>query len=152
MLGRSLTRRLRLIGQTVAVDDAELVRAIEDNAAELLMAMGAAGGGVQRDTPDARWTIGGSPIGYHNAVVTAALEDADAAIAESLAELTKHDVPGSWHVGPSMRPGDLGERLMAGGFASGGSEPGMAVRMTVPEARRRGIRYAGNGRARSGAS
>ena len=55
------------------MDDAELVRAIEDNAAELLMAMGAAGGGVQRDDGTARWTIGGSPIDYHNAVVAADL-------------------------------------------------------------------------------
>jgi GNAT superfamily N-acetyltransferase len=113
------------------VEDAEVVRAIEDNAAELLMAMGAAGGGEQRDAPEVRWTIGGSPIDYHNAVVRADVpaRDADAMIAESLAELRKHDVPGSWHVGPSMRPDDLGERLTAAGFAPGGSEPGMAVRI-----------------------
>ncbi len=47
------------------------MRAIEDNAAELLMAMGTAGGGTQRETSDVRWTIGGSPIDYHNAVVVA---------------------------------------------------------------------------------
>jgi len=110
------------------VDDAELVRAIEDNAAELLMAMGAAGGGVQREDAAARWTIGGSPIDYHNAVV-AAPGDVDAVIAESLAELENHGVPGSWHAGPSMRSNGLGERLVAAGFASGGSEPGMAVRL-----------------------
>jgi hypothetical protein len=108
------------------VDDAELVRAIEDNLAELLMAMGAAGGGSQRDDAVARWTIGGSPIDYHNAVVAAS--DVRAAT-ESLALLRKHGVPGSWHVGPSMRI--RGAELTAAGFVSGGSEPGMAVR--VPE-------------------
>lgn len=113
------------------MDDAELVRAIEDNAAELLMAMGAAGGGRQRETPEVRWTIGGSPIDYHNAVVAANLEDSDAVIAESLVELKNHGVPGNWHVGPSMRPDDLGARLVAAGFTSAGSEPGMAVR--IPE-------------------
>ncbi|WP_238161280.1 hypothetical protein [Kribbella antibiotica] len=55
------------------MDDSELVRAIEDNTAELLMAMGAAGGGSQRDDATARWTIGGSPLDYHNAVVAAAV-------------------------------------------------------------------------------
>jgi GNAT superfamily N-acetyltransferase len=78
-----------------------------------------------------RWSIGGSPIDYHNAVVAADLQDADAMIAESLAELRNHDVPGTWHVGPSMRPDDVGARLVAAGFTSGGSEPGMAVR--IPE-------------------
>lgn len=113
------------------MDDAELVRAIEENAAELLMAMGAAGGGRQRDEAGVRWTIGGSPIDYHNAVVVADLttEAADAVIADSLQELRNHNVPGSWHVGPSMRPADLGERLLAAGFTYGGSEPGMAVRL-----------------------
>lgn len=96
------------------------------------MAMGAAGGGEQRETPEVRWSIGGSPIDYHNAVVRAVVPaaDADALVAESLAELRKRDLPGSWHVGPSMRPDDLGARLTAAGFAAGGSEPGMAVRMS----------------------
>jgi hypothetical protein len=130
-LAGNLSRRLRLIGETGSVDDAEVVRAIEDNAAELLMAMGTAGGGRQRETPEVRWTIGGSPIDYGNAVVDADLHDADAVIAESLVELRNQGLPGSWHVGPSMRPDDLGERLVAAGFEHGGSEPGMAVR--IPE-------------------
>lgn len=111
------------------MDDAELVRAIEENAAELLMAMGAAGGGEQREDKAVRWTIGGSPIDYHNAVVAADLtaESAGAVVAESLQELQYHNVPGTWHVGPSMRPADLGARLVAAGFTNGGGEPGMAV-------------------------
>ncbi len=111
------------------MDDAELVRAIEDNAAELLMAMGAAGGGRQRSDAGVRWTIGGSPIDYHNAVVSCSVEDASVVVAESLQELKNHGVPGCWHVGPSMRPLDLGDRLLAAGFTSGGSEPGMALRL-----------------------
>ena len=129
-----MERPARLISQTEAVD---LIRAIEDNAAELLMVMGAAGGGTQREVPDVRWTIGGSPIDYHNAVVALQVDNADPVIAESLAELTKHNVPGCWHVGPSMRPNEVGERLTMAGFASGGSEPGMAVRISeliVPSA------------------
>ncbi|MEV0285780.1 GNAT family N-acetyltransferase [Kribbella sp. NPDC050820] len=114
------------------MDDSSVVRAIEENAAELLMAMGAAGGGVQRDDGAVRWTIGGSPIDYHNAVVAADLPDAEAdrVIAESLQELRDRALPGCWHVGPSMRPTDLGSRLLDAGFTYGGSEPGMAVKLT----------------------
>ncbi|MGZ0151698.1 GNAT family N-acetyltransferase [Kribbella sp. WER1] len=106
----------------------DVVRAIEDNLAELLMAMGAAGGGAQREDERATWTIGGSPIDYHNAVVRAS---DDGVIAESLAELTKHDVPGTWHVGPSLRIDRTA--LIAAGFADAGSEPGMAVRIAELE-------------------
>jgi len=108
------------------------MRAIEENAAELLMAMGAAGGGVQREDAKVRWTIGGSPIDYHNAVVAAdlAAEEVDSTIAASLELMRQYDVPGSWHVGPSMRPADLGKRLLDAGFTHGGSEPGMAVKLS----------------------
>jgi hypothetical protein len=108
------------------------VREIEENAAELLMAMGAAGGGAQRDDGQVRWTIGGSPIDYHNAVVAADLSatEADTMIAESVRLLTEYDVPGSWHVGPSMRPDNLGDRLVAAGFTHAGGEAGMAVKLS----------------------
>jgi GNAT superfamily N-acetyltransferase len=111
------------------VDEAGLIRAIEDNAAELLRRRGAAGGGDRRDDGEVRWTIGGSPIDYHNAVVAADLrpDRADDVIAESIQLLKARNVPGSWHVGPSMRPSDLGDRLLAAGFVHGGAEPGMAV-------------------------
>jgi GNAT superfamily N-acetyltransferase len=110
----------------------ELIRAIEENAAELLLRMGAVGGGEQRDDDNVRWTIGGSPIDYHNAVVAADLSDdeADRVIAESIERFESNGVPGSWHVGPSMRPSDLGDRLLAAGFTHGGSEPGMAIDLT----------------------
>ena len=54
-----------LPGPMDAMSPADLVHAIEANAAELLMRMGAAGGGEQREDPSLRWTIGGSPIDYH---------------------------------------------------------------------------------------
>jgi GNAT superfamily N-acetyltransferase len=108
-----------------------VISAIENNAAELLLLMGQVGGGHQRADQRLTWSIGGSPIDYHNCVVHADLDpgEADAAIAESLQAMRARGVPGSWHVGPSMRPLDLGERLLAAGFAHGGSEPGMAVNL-----------------------
>ncbi|MFI7064123.1 GNAT family N-acetyltransferase [Kribbella sp. NPDC050124] len=114
------------------MEDRSVVRAIEENAAELLMAMGAAGGGVQRDDGTVRWTIGGSPLDYHNAVVAADLtaEDVDSTIAASRELMRQYGVPGTWHVGPSMRPADLGDRLRAAGFRYDGGEPGMAVKLS----------------------
>jgi ribosomal protein S18 acetylase RimI-like enzyme len=93
--------------------------AIEENGAEFLMALGRAAGAEERDDGRVRWVIGNSPIDYHNCVVCADLtrEEADGEI----------EVPGSWHVGPSMRPPDLGGRLIAHGFEYGGDDIGMGV-------------------------
>jgi len=45
-----------------------------------------------------------------------------------------HGVPDSWHVGPSMRPTDLGQRLVAHGFEYGGDDIGMAADLSaLPE-------------------
>lgn len=108
---------------------AALVRAIEDNSADLLMEMGRAGGGEQREEPNLRWTIGGSPLDYHNCVVRADLAPTDVqeVLAASVQRMQERGVPGTWHVGPSMRPADLAQRLLAAGFTLGGSEPGMAA-------------------------
>src|SRR5215216_3466341 len=110
--------------------------AIEENGAEFLMALGRAAGAEERDDGRIRWTIGNSPIDYHNCVVHADLaqEEADPEIEASLQRMQAHGVPGSWHVGPSMRPSDLGERLIAHGFEYGGDDIGMAVDLsTLPE-------------------
>ena len=105
-----------------------VARAVEDNEAEFLLALGRAGGGRERCDAEITWVIGGSPIAYHNCVVRAHLEPerADAAIVESQNLMRTHGVAGSWHVPPSMRPSDLGTRLEAHGFESG-PEPGMAA-------------------------
>jgi GNAT superfamily N-acetyltransferase len=107
----------------------DLARAVEDNGAEFLLALGRAGGGEERVEPQIAWVIGDSPIDYNNAVVRADLtpEQADLAIAESIERLQAHDAPGTWHVGPSMRPADLGARLIAHGFTYTGDEVGMAI-------------------------
>ena len=110
------------------VSAAWVARAVEDNEAEFLLALGRAGGGRERDDAEITWVIGGSPVAYHNCVVRADLEPerADAAITESQNLMRTSGVAGSWHVGPSMRPTDLGTRLEAHGF-EGGPEPGMAA-------------------------
>ena len=115
---------------------------IEENGAEFLMALGCAAGAEGRDDGRVRWVIGNSPIDYHNCVVFADLtrEEADGEIEASLQRMRSHGVPGSWHVGPSMRPPDLGGRLIAHGFEYVGDDIGMSVdlselpeRVPVPE-------------------
>ena len=111
------------------MDPDTLIQAIEENAAAFLLALGCAGGGDERDDSEITWTIGGSPLSYHNAVVHANVtpQTADAAILASRERMAAHKVPGSWHIGPSMRPDDLGRRLISTGFTCAGDEPGMAV-------------------------
>src|SRR5215211_2465554 len=110
-----------------------LARAVEANGAEFLLALGRAGGGEERAEPWIHWTIGGSPIDYHTAIVRADLApaQADEVIAESIARLRAYDVPGTWHVGPSMRPDDLGARLIAHGFTYAGDDIGMAADLSA---------------------
>lgn len=118
----------RSIRDMTDVSAAWVARAVEDNEAEFLLALGRAGGGRERDDAEITWVIGGSPIAYHNCVMRADLEPerADDAITESQNLMRTSGVAGSWHVGPSMRPTDLGTRLEAHGF-EGGPEPGMAA-------------------------
>lgn len=110
------------------IDEPALARAVEQNAADLLLRMGTAGGGHRREDAVA-WSLGGSPVDYHNAVVAAHLtaDGADSAIAESRDLLDRAGLPGTWHVGPSMRPLDLPARLGAAGFSPDGEEPGMVA-------------------------
>jgi hypothetical protein len=74
------------------------------------MALGRAAGAEVREDGRVRLAIGNSPIDYFNCVVHADLkgEEAEREITASIERMRAHDVPGSWHVGPSMRPPDLG--------------------------------------------
>lgn len=108
-------------------------RAVEENGAEFLVALGRAAGAGVRDEARVRWTIGNCPIDYHNAVVRADLSptEADGVMEASLARMRELGVPGTWHVGPSMRPVDLGERLVALGFEYAGDDIGMAADLSA---------------------
>jgi hypothetical protein len=50
----------------------DLAWAIEENAKELLVALGRAAGAEERDDRRVRWVIGDIPVDYHNCVVHAA--------------------------------------------------------------------------------
>jgi GNAT superfamily N-acetyltransferase len=51
----------------------------------------------------------------------------DAAVAAVVERFRACGLPGTWHVGPTTRPTDLGERLLARGFTGGWSDAGMAA-------------------------
>lgn len=115
-------------------DDVGLVSLIESNVTAFLLQMGAAGGGTERSDEQATWTVGGSPLGYHNAVVRFDVDDPEeaAALVTTFREdLRTRALPGSWHVTPTMRPADLGALLASAGFEDGGEEPAMAA--VLPE-------------------
>lgn len=117
--------------------DEAMIHAIEENGTEFLLAMGRAAGAEEHRTSGVHWIIGNSPIDYHNCVVRADLDpdDADTMIAASIERFEAHGVPGTWHVGPAMRPQDLGERLRRHGFAESEADVGMAIELgELPEA------------------
>jgi hypothetical protein len=105
--------------------------AIESNRAGYLVALGRAAGGEERDDGKVRWIMGGSPLDYYNAVVSARLApgEVEEAIRDSLETMWETGVPGSWHLGPSMEPDDLSYYLEANGFVSQREEIGMAVEL-----------------------
>jgi ribosomal protein S18 acetylase RimI-like enzyme len=111
-----------------------MIHALEENGAEFLLEMGRAGGGGERNRDGLQWIVGGSPLDYHNAVVRASLseEDCDEEIMAFQAVLAGKGVPGAWHLGPSMRPSILAERLLAQGFRFDGDEVGMGLDLRLP--------------------
>ena len=106
---------------------------VESNFAEFLLGMGRAGGGLERSDAEITWTVGGSPIDYHNAVVRCRASEARAAalVDDWRNELSGRSVPGSWHLTPSMRPSGLPELLQQAGFRDGGDEPAMAAPLSA---------------------
>jgi len=112
----------------------KVAQLIEENVAGFLLEMGTAGGGTTRHDQLVVWTAGGSPIGYHNAVVACAARGPDAGrvVEEWLAELARLRLPGCWHWTPAMNA-DLPGLLVAGGLADVGEEPAMAADLaTLP--------------------
>src|SRR5262245_59083221 len=102
---------------------------IESNVAEFLLTMGRIGGGSERADAEITWTAGGSPIGYHNAVLRchASRARGRALVEEWRSELCSRSLPGSWHLSPTMRPRGLAEHLTQAGFEDGSEEPAMAA-------------------------
>jgi ribosomal protein S18 acetylase RimI-like enzyme len=106
---------------------------IEANIATFLLQMGRAGGGHERSNSEVTWTAGGSPIGYHNAIVRfdSTPERAPTLVSDFHNELRTRGLPGSCHLTPTMRPSNLAALLIDLGFEDGGDEPAMAADLTT---------------------
>ena len=81
------------------------------------------------DGPDLLWTLTDIPFIVFNSVADARLEPhaADEAIEAAIGRCRSRGVSILWTTGPSTRPTDLGERLVAHGFVHAEDEPQMAV-------------------------
>ncbi|HEY7833746.1 MAG TPA: GNAT family N-acetyltransferase [Ktedonobacterales bacterium] len=85
------------------------------------------------DEPDLLWVAGGIPIAEYSVVARTTFapgtpsEAIDARIAAVLDNFAARKVGMQWYVGPSSRPADIGQRLLAHGLAHLGNAPGMAA-------------------------
>jgi len=106
-----------------------LVEAIEASQFEYLMDLGRSPQVMTHQDPELTWFLIGVPYPGFNRIVRAQFEadDTDAKILAALAPFKARGVPMLWHIGPSTRPTDLGERLIAHGLTHSAEEPGMAA-------------------------
>lgn len=79
--------------------------------------------------PGMTWYRSDLPSTYFNGVLRTTLteDEADERIATTLAAFKRRGLPGTWWLGPSRMPADLGARLKRFGLTGQGDDPGMAV-------------------------
>jgi len=112
-----------------------LIRAIEANQFEFSKDLGRSPQVEMHEDPDIVWFVTGRPFPRFNRVLRAHFESegVDARIEAALAPFRSRNVPMVWHTGPTTRPADLGDRLLAHGLKRTGDEPGMALDLwTLP--------------------
>ncbi len=106
-----------------------LAAAIEANSIESMADEGRSSQVTLYRKPDIAWFVTGMPYPSFNRVLHAQFEseDVDARIEAALAPFKARNVPMAWHTGPTTRPSNLGERLIAHGLKCTSDEPGMAA-------------------------
>ena len=118
-------------GTVCGPDPAGVAATIEANVNASLLSFVRLPGAVRHDEPSIAWVDSGTPIATFNSVARADLAPhvVGAQIEAVIAHFRWHDRPFVWHVGPSTRPADLGNILLAHGLVHVEDEPGMAVRL-----------------------
>jgi ribosomal protein S18 acetylase RimI-like enzyme len=108
---------------------AALVRAIETNELERFAHVSRLSGAEFHRSSQLTWFLTGIPYLLFNGVLSARLPpaDLDGRIARALAPFAARKLPMFWMTGPSTRPNDLGQRLLAAGLSDPGELVGMAA-------------------------
>jgi len=115
---------------------AALADAIEENAVAFNLLPAYMPCAELHDEPDLLWFTTGLPYPVFNGVLRARFPPGaiDVRIEGVLARFRSSELPLTWHVGPSTRPLDLGQRLTAYGLACSARLPGMAICPAVAQA------------------
>ncbi len=105
-----------------------LIKAIEDNHTEYMLDLRRSPQVALRHDPEITWFVTSFPLAGFNRVLQARFDagDIDAKIEAVLGLYRSRGLPLLWHIGPSTRPADLAQRLIAHGFICTANEPGMA--------------------------
>jgi len=110
-----------------------LAEAIEANLLESLADLGRSPRVEFHQESDVVWFVTGMPYPSFNRILHARFEsgDIDARIESALSPFKLQNLPMLWHTGPTTRPPELGEHLIAHGLRCASDEPGMAVDLQV---------------------
>jgi GNAT superfamily N-acetyltransferase len=110
-----------------------LAAVIEANHWEFYAFLSRSPHGKSREDAAVKWVMTGIPHPMFNGVFGAQLsaDDVGAAIEETMAPFKARHAPMCWWTGPSTRPADLGERLVAHGLRRAEDLPGMAVELSA---------------------
>ncbi|GAC1453613.1 MAG: hypothetical protein PVSMB4_14310 [Ktedonobacterales bacterium] len=113
------------------VTAASLAPAIEASLAAYQVSLARLPGAEVYDTPNLLWVSTGVPLDFYNGVYRSMLDPlhADTQIQQVIEEFRRRRLPMYWQVGPSSRPADLPQRLLAHGLVHEEDEPGMALDM-----------------------
>ena len=110
---------------------ARLTVANEENLASWIPVFNKLDGSQENNLPGVQRSISNIPMPLLNSIMEARLapEQVQPTIDYVIADAKSRHVPVLWWVGPSTRPADLAERLVAYGFSIDEDGPGMAVNL-----------------------
>lgn len=106
-----------------------IIQGMESNLQELARLWGRIIGATFHEDAESSWFISGLPFELANVVFRAnfAADDPDSDVEKLIERLMAQHMPLSWFIGPTTRPADLGQRLLAHGWRLDDNAPGMAL-------------------------
>ncbi len=106
-----------------------LIQGMENNLQELVRLWGRIIEATFHEDAECSWFISGLPFELANGVsrVHITADDAGSTIEKLMHNLMAYQTSLAWFIGPSARPADLGQRLLAHGWRLDDDPPGMAL-------------------------